>query len=69
MNTLENFVAAASADAVLLTLAPALPEAVPDWPATMPAVRAETELEKFELLIAFTLAALPMPLTVTWLLA
>lgn len=61
--------AAASADAVLLTLAPALAEPVPDVPAAGWAERVLTIELKFELPIAFTLAALPMPLTVTWLLA
>lgn len=65
MNTLENLVAAASADAVLLTLAPALPEAVPDVPAAgVPALPVITLLNT-ELLMALTLAALPIPLTVT----
>ena len=65
---LENFVAAASADAVLLTFAPALPDAVPDDPfAAVP--RVVMMLLKLELDWALTAAALPMPLTVTWLLA
>lgn len=65
MKTLENLVAAASADAVLLTLAPALPDAVPDVPgAGVPALPVIDEVNT-ELLCAFTLAALPIPLTVT----
>lgn len=62
-------VAAASADAVLLTLALALPEPVPEVPAAGAVERDETVLVKDELPVALTLAALPMPLTVTWLLA
>ena len=66
MNTLENLVAAASADAVLLTLAPALPEAVPEVPAAgVIPERADTTDENDELPVALTLAALPIPLTVT----
>ncbi len=61
--------AAASADAVLLTLAPALPDAVPDVPAAGVPALAVITLLNTELLMALTLAALPMPLTVTWLLA
>ena len=61
--------AAASADAVLLTLAPALPEAVPDEPAAGVPLLALITLVKPEFPMAFTLAALPIPLTVTWLFA
>ncbi len=66
---LENLVAAASADAVLLTLAPALPVAVPDVPAAGTPALPVITLLKTELPRAFTLAAFPIPLTVTWLLA
>ena len=69
MKILENLVAAASADAVLLTLAPALPEAVPEVPAAGVPALAVITLLKLELLCAFTAAALPIPLTVTSLLA
>ena len=67
---LENFVAAASADAVLLTLAPALPDAVPDEPAEgVTPLRVVIMLLKTEFPCALTDAALPIPLTVTWLFA
>ena len=69
MKTLENLVAAASADAVLLTLAPAEPEAVPDVPAAGVPLRAVITDEKLELPRALTFALLPIPRTVTWLFA
>jgi len=62
-------VAAASADAVLLTFAPALPEAVPDEPAAGVPLLALTTLVNPEFPMALTLAELPIPLTVTWLFA
>jgi hypothetical protein len=65
MNTLENLVAAASADAVLLTFAFALPEPVPEVPAAGVPVRDATVLVNSEFPVALTLAALPMPFTVT----
>jgi len=60
-------VAAASADAVLLMFAPALPEAVPDEVGVP--LLALTTLVNPEFPMALTLAALPIPLTVTWLFA